>query len=527
MKAQIVLTTCLILRFADGSAQSFFSITPDLDGDEMEGMAFNVIPIKEGIKVIGLVHDSLVPGFEGGNWPVLASISYDGEFLGTQYLVDSLYSDGFIYITRGIAFKNDSICYLYDRRDIGNMFLDAYLVEMNYLEGTVLRSKIVTDEIMNNEDFAATVMTVEANSNLYLVNISFAQSSFSAILTVLDSVFNVLSQSVIPSFGRMNIPNYIHKDDFDNIVIVGMSLGVPTAVWWESKLYKQVLDSNLMSVEFTMAPTAFDQSIILADHYPVIKAQNGNWVIASQRVVETLDCQDCTNGIPFVVGISDDFSEVLWETKMFDGNEFSSLPLYWASSITEVSDGYIFAGSTDGMIGMEVGGILGKVGLNGDSLWLKHYIPVGWDTTQALWVDLKDIKTTPQGNIVACGRAYDRYNMIRVPWILHLDSDGCLEPGCNTVSTSDVVRDVDVELRIFPNPAQARTIVHIRSHHPGALRYTLRILDSRGVQIRSFEVPGRDVQYMIDLEDWPAGTYFAQLMEESGRQVTKQFVVLE
>src|SRR6187549_2323211 len=102
----------LCLLSTHSYSQTFFSSIPDLGGDEMEGKILNVIPLENEIKIIGLVHDSIVSGFDGGTWPVLGTISYDGEYQGTTLLIDSLYSDGFYYFTRRLAFKNDSICYL-------------------------------------------------------------------------------------------------------------------------------------------------------------------------------------------------------------------------------------------------------------------------------------------------------------------------------------------------------------------------------------------------------------------------------
>jgi hypothetical protein len=507
------------------NAQSYFSIIPDFGGDGMAGMAYNVIPLKENIKVIGLVTDSIIPGSDGGDWPIMGSISYDGEYLGAQFLVDSAYADGFIYVTRRIAFKNDSICYLYDRRNIGNMFLDAYLVELNYQEGKIIRSKIVYDEITDNQDFLAMAVTVGRNGNLYLISVTTEYGIIPPILTVLDSGFNVLSQSLIPSFGRRNTPKYVELDNAGNIVMVGMSRGEPTSVWWESKLYRQVLDSNFVSIDFRLAPTEHDQSIILVDHYPIIKGRNGDWVVSSQKVIETPDCQGCSNGIPYVVGIAHDFSEVLWETRMFDGSESNSRPLYWACSITEVDNGYIFSGSTRGAIGNETTGLVGKVGLNGDSLWLKHYIPIGWDTTRAQWFDLKDIKTTPKGNVVACGRSYDRYNQIRVPWILHLDSDGCIDPGCNPTSSFGTLDNLNPDIRIFPNPARVHCSIQVRTHAPSP-DYTLKIFDSQGHMVRNLGVAGRDVQFLLDLHGWPSGPYYVQLVNEVGTIRTRKLIVL-
>jgi len=513
-----------IITYVTTQAQSFFSITPDFGGDGMAGMAFNVIPLEEDIKVIGLVPDSIVPGFDGGSWPILGTLSYGGEYVRTDYLIDSNYSDPFRYFTRGIAFKDDSVCYLYDRRDIGNALLDAYLVELNYRHGKVMRSIIVDNDVTNSESFSARAVAVANNGDIVLVNIDTDIDTFPQFITVLNSSFQEKTQSIVQNFGRKNVPVHIEVDDLGSISIVGMSQGKPSSVWWESKLYKQVLDSNRMTTSFSLAPTEFDQSIILADHYPVIKTLSENWVIASQRVLETSDCPNCSIGIPYVVCISKDFTEVLWETRVFDGDESSSSPLYWVSSVTEVDDGYIFAGAKQGGVG-NTSGILGKVGLNGDSLWLKHYVPVGWDSTRALWFDLKDIKTTPHGNIVACGRSFDRYNNIRVPWILHLDPDGCLEPGCNPVSTLSETGSFAANLQIFPNPAS--TDCAIRVLVPESYTdYQLRIFDAKGILIKRLEIGGKDVNFLLDLSQWPTGSYFVQLTDPIGRQITKELLIL-
>ncbi len=512
--------------FVKCDAQSFFSIIPDFGGDEMEGRMYNVIPLENDIKVIGLVHDSIVLGFEGGDWPVLGSISYDGEYLGTHYLIDSLYSIGFTYFTRRIAFKNDSICYLYDRRDLGGTYFKAYLVELNYRNGKVLRSKIIYDEITNSEDFFAVIVAIGKNNKLYLINRTIQNGIFSQILTVLDSSFTLKTQTLIPGFGRRNNTKYMEEDDKGNLIMVGVSLGEDTPVWYESKVYRQVLDTNLNSVDFMLAHTHVDQTILFADTYPVIKSSSGDWVMATQQVIETHDCQGCSIWVPYVVCISNDFSEVRWETRMFDGDIESSRPEYYSNAITEVSDGYIFAGSSDGAFGIQTSGLLGKVGLNGDSLWLRHYVPVGWDTVQGRWFFWQDIKTTPYGNIVIGGHGSDRYTSRILPWILHLDKDGCLEPGCNTTAVFNEPDDSGIELRIFPNPAGRQCSIHIRSNGASSPRYTLRILNDQGMQVHGSDVPGRDVHYMIDLEGWPSGIYFVLLKDLVGRQLSRKFVVV-
>ena len=468
-------------------SQSFFSITPDFGGDGMAGMALNIIPLEEDIKVVGLVPDSLVPGFEGGTWPIFGAVSYTGDYSQTQYLVDSLYTGPYSSSTTKIAFKNDSICYLYVLRDLGNIFLDAYLVELNFQRGVINRSRIIYNQIANNGNFTPRAVAVDEDGNVFLVNIDTELDSFPQFLTVLDSSFTQISQTTVSNGGRKSTPLHAEVDEVGNITLIGMSQGEPTSYWWESKLYRQVLNSDHTTVDFKLAPTMYDQSVVLGDQYPLIKGQNDCWIIV-------------------------------------DGDQTSSVPVYWAGSITEVVDGYVFSGTMHGGIG-RTSGIIGKVGLDGDSLWLKHFIPLGWDSTRALWLDLRDIKTTPPGNIVACGRGFDLYNEIRVPWILHLDSDGCLDPGCQPTASVDI-QSTNADLRIFPNPARTECHIHVQIQRDVS-DARLRIIDSGGALIRELGVVGRDVYFLIDLEGWPQGVYYAQLVSHVDVTISKQFVVMK
>jgi hypothetical protein len=213
---------------------------------------------------------------------------------------------------------------------------------------------------------------------------------------------------------------------------------------------------------------------------------------------------------------------------MFDGNINSSNPFYYSNSITEVSDGYIFAGSSDGAFGIETSGILGKVGFNGDSLWLKHYIPIEWDTVQGRWFFFQDIKTTPIGNIVVGGEGSDRYTSSIRPWILQLDKDGCLESGCNTSAIANDLDKIGVDLSIFPNPAIKNCSIHIHNQISSSSSYELRIMNYEGRLLYRSHVQGGDVQYLIDLKELQPGAYVAQLVDrKTGAQLSKKFVVLK
>jgi hypothetical protein len=83
-----------------------------------------------------------------------------------------------------------------------------------------------------------------------------------------------------------------------------------------------------------------------------------------------------------------------------------------------------------------------------------------------------------------------------------------------------------VDIQIFPNPASTQCNIHVRSYKSTS-DYILKILDSRGVTIRNLDVAGADVHYILDLQDWPPGAYFVQLIDQAGRQLTRKFIVLD
>ena len=524
MKATLALLLTILLN-TNGYSQSFFSVIPDFGGDKGEGKIYNVIPLENNINVIGAIHLDTVPGFDGGTWQTLNTFSYEGELLDTKILIDSSYSRGFTYFKRRIAFKNDSICYIYDRRNLNGSTLNSYLFELNYLTGEIVRSKIINDTTSSYNGFLATDVSVSSDGNIFLLNVFDSTTPVPQMLTVLDSNFRIVHQSLLEFYNRDNITKYTEIDTNGNLEMLGVSLGTPTSIWWESKLFKQVLDKNYNTIDFKFAQTNLDLSILGYESYPIIKSKSGDWIIATQVVKATNDCQECWVGIPYVVSISSDFSETKWETRFFEGNINSSKPLVFIRSITEVEDGYIFLGFSDDEIGIKTSGLIGKTSLNGDSLWIKHVIPLTWDTTQALYFQMNDIKTTSEGNILIGGFASDRFNQIIVPWLAQFDKDGCMEPGCNSVSIKDHRDDNSQYFIVSPNPASSYIL--IRSLRNFTENCLLSIYDMSGTLVmRKQFTPELGFDYLIDIPDMIAGEYVINIdSPTNGKLFVKKIII--
>ncbi len=524
MKTTLALLLILLLS-TNVYPQSFFSVTPDFGGDKGEGKIFNIIPLENEINVIGAIHKDTVPGFDGGTWQTFNTFSYEGELLDTKLLIDSSYSRGFSYTKRRIAFKNDSICYIYDRRNLSGTPLNSYLLELNYLTGDILRSKIIYDTISSYTGFLATDVFVNPDGNIFLLNVFGSVTPIPQMLTVLDSNFSIVHQSLLENYDRDNITKYTDIDSNGNIVMLGVSLGMPTSVWYESKLFKQVIDKNYNTIDFKLAPTNLDLSILGFESYPILRSKSGDWIFATQVIKATNDCLDCMVRIPYIVSLTSDFSEVKWETRFFEGNINSSKPIVYIRSITEVADGYIFLGFSDDDLGINTSGLIGKTSLNGDSLWIKHVIPLTWDTTRAFYFQMNDIKTTPEGNILIGGFVSDGYNQIIVPWLAHMDKDGCMEPDCNSVSTKDELDGDSQYFTVSPNPATS--FISIRSLRNFTENCMLSIYSISGtLAMRKEFTPQEDYDYFIDIPEMITGQYILCIDSPTkGKLLSKKIII--
>lgn len=141
--------------------------------------------------------------------------------------------------------------------------------------------------------------------------------------------------------------------------------------------------------------------------------------------------------------------------------------------MTQVEDGFIVSGEFYNYNGFD-NGVLFKASDNGDSLWMKHYIPLNWNEDRVGSVRFTDIQTSPYGTIIVTGAVGDFQENIIRPWILQLDKDGCLVPDCNAVGTHhEDVESSQENFTIFPNPAS--TEIYVLSHISSAASLTISI----------------------------------------------------
>src|SRR6185295_12246164 len=142
-------------------------------------------------------------------------------------------------------------------------------------------------------------------------------------------------------------------------------------------------------------------------------------------------------------------------------------------------------------------GALCKLSSHGELLWHHKYSYNG-EPEAYLW----DVKQTPDKGFFCVGTADDT---IQGMWLLKLDSNGCLTPGClvDTTDTTDTtgtaIRYIPHKLNgvsIIPNPMHDETIITVDIDQPV-------IYNSNQIDFSLFSIEGRKQDAEFDLSQIP------------------------
>ncbi|HZV71115.1 MAG TPA: T9SS type A sorting domain-containing protein [Saprospiraceae bacterium] len=498
--------------------QSFFNIQPDVGGNDMQGVCRAIILKDSTFHILGHRYDTAGAGSNVKPW--LGEFNYDGDLTSLFPLVDSLYDTPFYPGKILYAQKTDNIYYVYSVRLVESPYYTPYLFELNISTGQVLKSKLLSNS--DYPDFInAPASILFDNDIITLCNYIKLEDSIKMFITNLDTLFNELSLIEVKSNIKVQFPKYLRKTIKNGFEIVAIQEFNPGTEDFNYSFVYFEIDSSGIVLNYKIAPTSVSISNNLYVSNCVLVNSQGDWVLYGDHSTFYPDtCMFCSIDRPYLFSVSTDFNSLLWETRFFDVPDLIE-PYYDVYSITAVDDGFIATASfrNFSLTKFPDSGVLLKAALNGDSLWMKHYIPLDWDEYRVVWTSLKDIKTTPFGTIIAAGEISDRDLMIIRPWILHLDKDGCLVPGCNLVGTEDETKNNALSdvFKIFPNPATDE--IYLLSTKSFTESVNIRIVSNSGTIIKErnfFPISG--YQYSLPIEDIPAGIYYLILSDDNGIQ---------
>ncbi len=278
----------------------------------------------------------------------------------------------------------------------------------------------------------------------------------------------------------------------------------------------------------------FSDYLVSIDHSP-----SGGWYAGGHKRLTP------NNSNLWVVRI-DDEGELVWQVNW--GSQFDEP----SAHLTSLSDGNIFIASGWGYAdgGTSLAPYLAKLdGNNGDIIWDKEYGSPAWSTTffagkeaeggdliacgvsyvwgaqqglllrttsegDSLWMfryfyqdslftngtgRFFDVLPTPDGGFIAAGAAYNPAGAAYPPgtsqdtWVVKVDGQGCIIPGCNSVGIEEQATNLVDALRIWPNPVRQGEPVHFSLDLP-------QHLNSQQLELTVVSMDGK-VVYRQELSD--------------------------
>ncbi len=159
-------------------------------------------------------------------------------------------------------------------------------------------------------------------------------------------------------------------------------------------------------------------------------------------------------------------------------------------------------------------GWLFKIDASGALKWSRFYKDDRYEYDGGYFVTATELSN---GDIVAGGELDQlSFNPPGLSWVLHLDSMGCLTPGCVDTMLYTRTEEVNGKLLVkevffksFPNPVHDRLSVEFynQSHRPASM---LRVLSIDGKEYYRTELHNGDKSLTVNMSGYPPGMYLVQ-----------------
>jgi hypothetical protein len=287
------------------------------------------------------------------------------------------------------------------------------------------------------------------------------------------------------------------------------------------------IDSNGALLNSRISPTS-DSLYFTSD--ALFVPSDSSYIFASQAPV--IGPSLYTDFYPLIYK-RDKTGKIVWKTKMGNGQYNGSSMAQKVVGSFE-NDGYILVGSlerldfNDEYISRNYG-FIGKVSLNGDSLWMRQYAHIDGKTDSTTFSDnlydvLKLNDSYYLGGYVFGPRPHSGYTgNLQAAWLMRVDKFGCLVPGCHLPTSLPLIEAIDVHYKVFPNPVQVDLNIFVDDTKGTDL--TIRFCDALGVPLKCLQHRGAATTYILPLQSYASGTYIVQFWQE-GRLVKGEKVVL-
>lgn len=476
-----------------------------------------VLPTDSCYYVIGTFTDSVSPVRAGALW---GKIDLDGNLLG----VKTFHHPDRNYFNDYGDIKSTPEGFLYNA---GSLNDTAYSVQIIFYlynnQGDTLLTRQYRSILYPSANFVVPISTSRRpNGGFAIVNVHDIDNTIEnndISLLLIDSSYQIEHYVKYGTTSKHELASSLLLDGDGGFLIGAQSTNAGQSL---VNFYNRTLIIKTDSTGQMLWQYLSPVGILQDEAKAIIKTPDGGMVVAS--------------GVGQEFGNNPNIHTLLWDAMIFklDANRnvvWSTLMrgdhASGGTKLTEMveatdGNGYVACGNLFELTPDHNDGYLtswlGKISLQGDSLWTRRYT-IFDDTFVA--PEVYDMKATPDGGYVLVG--FTRHISLHAPaWIMKVDSFGCLIPGCQL---TDAVKEYELirpELIIYPNPVSDFLNFQLRGQ--SAQNGSFRIVDMNGSIIKSMDSVNPFTTVIVPVQEWPAGIYFLQYLERGIVKLSKKFI---
>jgi len=315
-------------------------------------------------------------------------------------------------------------------------------------------------------------------------------------LLKIDTSGNVIWSKQYDSGGNIDYNNSLVVGRDSSIYLSGLTNGLGASGWrghliktdmqgsmiWQ-KIYSEIGDGGLMTINH------FDDDKFILTGYNFIQGQPG----VRGKIIKIDSNGNINQSLTFVESNPNVGGIALYRSSQISDDNLVSVGI----SVCEGSDC----------------GLIQKSTSTGELLWRHRY---DHNERSDFFIDFAE--TQDKGFIITGAASYGGQSTGQDTWLLKLDNNGCLEPGCLEVGINET--EPELGITIYPNPTQDRLFIKMEASQKKPLSFSLYNLQGKLI-IQERLVAEYE---SFDLSSLVSGVYLVNIVDGEGKRVSRKII---
>lgn len=529
MKYLLLILTFSTCNCLLSQAYQTFNLTPDIGAYKQSSEFITMIIDSQTIYIFGAEKFEITAGVVAIK-NHYSKFDYLGNLISTTFFEDTALNKIYLLTAFSPVKVNDSIYYVFlgTENDVSRRYLDPTLIKFNIRTKTILQKKIIRHPLGLDQGFAPRAISYDSVAKSCVIGFQTYIGEYPfAYIYELDSAFNILKMFSLPKLPLQTTPDWIEKksDGIYELICDAYEIknGELTGLIKFTYIMVDSAGNILKKKDLNVSQPI---GMVSGETYTIYRNADKTFNISAHEFNVKLE-----KAVPWAFHVSPEFDTIYWLKRFYDYPEIKiENPQYLLNDMaySPFDTSFVTSGDINEQGTQNTYGLLFKVTKDGDSLWTRKYLPAGFGPDRALWMNFYQVAISPYNTIIVCGRVSDVLEQVVKGWLLQLDKDGCLVPGCGEiVKNEDIASGIVSAFKIYPNPIHDK--FYLLSRISSNDNYQISIFNLQGQKIKETRVkPELGLQYIFMIpDDLISGNYILSISDEKGKLVQEEKLIIQ